>query len=641
MQVIFEPDRPVSYTGELQVRTDAPGGNATIPLRGMGGLSGEDLDEDGYSPATGDCDDDDPDVNPGAAEVCDGVDTDCDGFTPADEADEDRDGFPLCADDCDDEDERTYPGAPEICDDKDNDCDGYVPDAEDQDNDGISICGDADRKGPGDCDDLNKAVFPGNPEVCDGFDNDCDEQVDNVDADGDGRSVCFATGDCDDGDPAAYPVIVSPRGDDEEGEGTDASPYETLAFALTQLDEECRTVVLVDGEYEGIRQTITSRVTVAGRSGDVEEVVLVAEKKGRLFDVLAAGELTLRDVTLTGGDSEDPGGAIRVTDGDLRLEHVVLDGNASGADGGAVAVTSGSLTVLGESVFRNNRADADGGAVLLDQSTLVDEPRLLEGGYELGTLYVDNAAEAAFGGALRIEGGNATLRQATLRGNVASEGGAISAVGAGTYLLENNAFLLNEAAEEGGALALRDAVSATGFIRNNRLQDNTADTGGGGIAVLGAVATLSLHNNTLTFNASVGAEGAGILIKAADASGLDVANHIVHRNKGGSGIFAAAGTGPTVRYNTVYLTPSGVDFGGDAGDGSGGPADATNDVRPPRLESVSDDDNPDNDDLTLASDSDEYDSGVDDAAFDDADDQDRNDRGYTGGPATLRDGSNR
>lgn len=43
-------------------------------------MRGGDNDEDGFTVAEGDCDDDDPTVNPGAAEVgCDSVDNDCDG----------------------------------------------------------------------------------------------------------------------------------------------------------------------------------------------------------------------------------------------------------------------------------------------------------------------------------------------------------------------------------------------------------------------------------------------------------------------------------------------------------------------------------------------------------------------------------
>ena len=39
----------------------------------------QDQDEDGFEISEGDCDDNNPDINPAAQEVCDGVDNDCDG----------------------------------------------------------------------------------------------------------------------------------------------------------------------------------------------------------------------------------------------------------------------------------------------------------------------------------------------------------------------------------------------------------------------------------------------------------------------------------------------------------------------------------------------------------------------------------
>jgi len=106
-----------------------------------------DRDGDRFAPADGDCDDDDPDVNPGAPETCNGIDDDCDGMIDvgALEAeprwtDRDGDGFgtgdpvsacPDAADtasvggDCDDTAADTNPGAEERCNDGiDNDCDG-------------------------------------------------------------------------------------------------------------------------------------------------------------------------------------------------------------------------------------------------------------------------------------------------------------------------------------------------------------------------------------------------------------------------------------------------------------------------------------------------------------------------------------
>jgi hypothetical protein len=99
-----------------------------------------DTDEDGWSVDCNDCNDADATVNPGAEEVCNGVDDNCDGRI--DEGfDNDADGVTTCAGDCDDTDPSTYPGAPEICDGFDNDCDGIVPDDEvDADGDGVLDC---------------------------------------------------------------------------------------------------------------------------------------------------------------------------------------------------------------------------------------------------------------------------------------------------------------------------------------------------------------------------------------------------------------------------------------------------------------------------------------------------------------------
>ena len=151
----------------------------------------------------GDCDDAAASVNPGATEVCDGLDTDCDGVIPITELDGDGDSISTCAGDCDDTEATVYPGATEVCDGLDTDCNGVLPTNElDADGDGVSLCA-------GDCDDGNATRFPGNPEVCDGRDNDCDSVVppDEVDNDGDGFTECTGA-DCDDADPTTYASAV-------------------------------------------------------------------------------------------------------------------------------------------------------------------------------------------------------------------------------------------------------------------------------------------------------------------------------------------------------------------------------------------------------------------------------------------------
>jgi hypothetical protein len=164
-----------------------------------------------------DCDDECAECYPGADEICDGLDNDCDGAI-----DDDRDGDCVtpCGvdgiagtadDDCDENNPRVAPGLAEVCDGYDNDCsDGGTlsdPAELDRDGDGFVACSDfvaghPDLIGGDDCDDFEPLEFPGNPEICDNLDNDCDGGFDN-DGDGDGVDPC--SGDCAEGVAEVYP----------------------------------------------------------------------------------------------------------------------------------------------------------------------------------------------------------------------------------------------------------------------------------------------------------------------------------------------------------------------------------------------------------------------------------------------------
>jgi Putative metal-binding motif/FG-GAP-like repeat len=159
-----------------------------------------------------DCNDGDPDINPGMADdTFDYVDDNCDGI-PGERPDSDGDGWGDNID-CDEENASVNPGASEgpgqnDCNSTDEDCDGNAFDADCDAFDNEV----ADSLGRKDCDDNHATVYPGAPQVCgDGLANDCDFpdfticNAGTIDADGDEFATDGTPADCDDTDPNINP----------------------------------------------------------------------------------------------------------------------------------------------------------------------------------------------------------------------------------------------------------------------------------------------------------------------------------------------------------------------------------------------------------------------------------------------------
>ncbi len=265
--------------------------------------------------ACGDKSDDDTGASTGSG----GDDTDDTGDTGDAPVDADGDGVDA-TEDCDDSDASAYPGADELCDGVDNDCDGAV------DNDAVDMATfyeDADGDGYGDaeapveacnleeglvedatdCDDTEIAVNPAAEELtCDAVDNDCDGTID-------AHLV-----------PTTYATLQAAVDDLADNGEICVEP----GTYTEQLDLSGRTLVITG------QQGAASTILDVGTTAPMLSVTGESETYG-------AGDVTLSGFTVTGadltGDAESGthGGFAHVEGGTLSLSDLVFTAN-SGAE---------------------------------------------------------------------------------------------------------------------------------------------------------------------------------------------------------------------------------------------------------------------------------------------------------------------
>lgn len=107
-----------------------------------------------------------------------------------------------------------------------------------------------------------------------------------------------------------------------------------------------------------------------------EDAVITSTGDSRLFEIDDGVpdnqiEVSFENLTLTGGNTEEAGGAILSAE-DFTITNSVLTYNYSGEKGGAIAIVNGGGLRVADSIITNNSASQRGGGISVEQNSTVE-----------------------------------------------------------------------------------------------------------------------------------------------------------------------------------------------------------------------------------------------------------------------------
>ncbi len=360
---------------------------------------------------------------------------------------------------------------------------------------------------------------------------------------------------------------------------------DTIDFAPALTANGPATILLTQGELK-----ITDSLTINGpganlltidatpndptpnlNNGDGSRVFNLDD--GNLNNLI---QVSLRGLTLTGGDTNSGGGAILSRE-QLSIEQSVIRDNATIGLGGGILARFGSVSLI-DSTLSGNVATSHGGGIYhrgdfqnqfatltITDSTISGNTAGGNGGGVFAFNSDSHVTASTISGNTAVEGGGVfangrslIVDGTTVSGNRSSgAGGGIRKTGSGWLEIgQSSTISRNTAGGNGGGLSLGNGSEGT--ISNSTISDNTANGRGGGIASEGELSLVvsTVHHNSATNS------GGGVAVLAGTAKiDRSTLQHNTAREGGGLDV-RGVGTSVTVQASTIEGNKAGSSGGG-------------------------------------------------------------------------------
>ncbi|MBS3740898.1 MAG: T9SS type A sorting domain-containing protein [Candidatus Cloacimonetes bacterium] len=295
-------------------------------------------------------------------------------------------------------------------------------------------------------------------------------------------------------------LYVSPTGDNSNTGLTPDNPLKTINFAIYIMSADStstNTIHLADGTYSPTNNNETfplfpkNYISIIGNSQ--ENVIIDAEAGSNVFYCNNLNDLSLNNLTITGGTTNGNGAGIYCHNSILDIDDITISANVAELAGGGIYCNNSSVTMNNLDIIGNAATSFGGGMYIKDCDM------------ETGNLFISNNT-SEYGGAIYCHSMDTNLANMTILENTTSQLGTV-------YLNESNASLYN--------MLLRDNVSLVGAtvcawnsnptLVNLTISNNSNNTGS---AIFGQGSNLNLFNTITTSNSG---NFGGIFINSGDA----------------------------------------------------------------------------------------------------------------------------